>query len=373
MKQSSGLPKAGKKSARSPSGSAARPQDAVSSPPWRPPYPPSWADRLTAWVDRLPGPAWVVYASAMLVGALLLHGLMWRDGLLPMWSLGATPALRSVLGVYGIAMVHLLDRTAARSLKGFLPALGLNPPALDELTYRLTTMPAVPAALAGLAGLGALGVIYWTTPGYISLLPGAPAGDLLSQAYRAIAFVILFTVGYHSLRQLVLVSRIHRQAPHIHLLRREPLYAFSSLTARTSIAGLIPIYLMAALYPQLVRTIVIGPLLLAGALLMIAVFAWPLWSVHSRLVEEKARMTTEANQRVEHLIDRLHRRVDADDLARMDDLNKAMASLQTELDILARAPTWPWLPGTVQAVLTAVLLPILLWILQQVLSSYVFV
>jgi hypothetical protein len=309
----------------------------------------------------------------MLVGGLLLHGLMWRDGLLPTWNLEATPALRSVLGVYGIAMIHLLDRTAARSLKGFLPALALNQPALDELAYRLTTMPAVPAALAGLAGLGALGVIYLTTPGYVSLLPGTPAGDLLSQAYRAGTFVVLFTVGYHSLRQLVLVSRIHHQAPHIHLLRREPLYAFSSLTARTSIAGLIPIYIMAALYPEFTQTIVIGPLLLAGALLMMAVFAWPLWSVHSRLVEEKTRMTTDAYQRVEHLIDRLHRRVDADDLARMDDLNKAMASLQAELDILDRSPTWPWRPGTVQAVLTAVLLPILLWILQQVLSSYVLV
>lgn len=26
-----------------------------------PPYPPSWFDRFTTWVDRLPGPAWGFY------------------------------------------------------------------------------------------------------------------------------------------------------------------------------------------------------------------------------------------------------------------------------------------------------------------------
>lgn len=30
------------------------------------PYPPSWLDRLTAWVDRLPGPYWAYYFGLVL-------------------------------------------------------------------------------------------------------------------------------------------------------------------------------------------------------------------------------------------------------------------------------------------------------------------
>ena len=33
------------------------------------PYPPSWVDRLMAWIDRLPGPPWLFYLAAFLAGA----------------------------------------------------------------------------------------------------------------------------------------------------------------------------------------------------------------------------------------------------------------------------------------------------------------
>ncbi len=35
------------------------------------PNPPSWVDRLEAWVDHLPGPAWLYYPGAAVVSVAL--------------------------------------------------------------------------------------------------------------------------------------------------------------------------------------------------------------------------------------------------------------------------------------------------------------
>jgi hypothetical protein len=63
--------------------------------------------------------------------------------------------------------------------------------------------------------------------------------------------------------------------------------------------------------------------------------------------------------------------VDADDLARMDGLNKALASLVVERDLLARLPTWPWQPGTLGAFATAIVLPVALFLVTRALERFV--
>jgi len=44
------------------------------------PYPPSWIDRLTDWVERLPIPWWSFYVvlAAAMIGAVAL--VLWRAG-----------------------------------------------------------------------------------------------------------------------------------------------------------------------------------------------------------------------------------------------------------------------------------------------------
>jgi hypothetical protein len=70
-------------------------------------------------------------------------------------------------------------------------------------------------------------------------------------------------------------------------------------------------------------------------------------------------------------IHRLHTRLDKGDLAEMDQLNKAFDSLTSEIDFLNRLPTWPWRPGAIASVVTALLLPIGLWSVHQLLAPYV--
>ena len=44
-----------------------------------PPYPPSWFDRFTAWVDRLRGPAWAFYLILALAVVLVETAIQWRE------------------------------------------------------------------------------------------------------------------------------------------------------------------------------------------------------------------------------------------------------------------------------------------------------
>jgi hypothetical protein len=82
------------------------------------------------------------------------------------------------------------------------------------------------------------------------------------------------------------------------------------------------------------------------------------------LVEEKTRTQNEAALRFEAVVAELHQRVDNGHLEGMDALNDAISSLQVERDALKATPTWPWAPETVRLLITALALPLGLWLIQ---------
>lgn len=51
--------------------------------------------------------------------------------------------------------------------------------------------------------------------------------------------------------------------------------------------------------------------------------------------------------------------------------NKLLGSLIAEREMLARLPTWPWQAGTVGAFVTALLLPIVLFLVTRALERLV--
>ena len=62
--------------------------------------------------------------------------------------------------------------------------------------------------------------------------------------------------------------------------------------------------------------------------------------------------------------------MDARELARADGLNKTLASLLVQREILAKLPTWPWSTTTLRGFVTAILLPMALFLAQQALSRF---
>lgn len=361
--------------------------------PFLPPYPPSWVDRLTDAVDRLPGPAWLAFVGLAAVGVLVQLGIQAStadyspERHLPMhiWVAGNF--------AYLLGVIHYLDRSAAAALEVFRPVLQLTPPqgstesheTLDELRYRLTTMPA--RTTAWVTVLGGLTLVLLTTL-LIRGPAGGPAGVAvnpmrslaavgLSASPAAFAAYLLQFAGsqviaavalYHTIYQLRLIHNIYVKHTRVHLYRLQPLYAFSVLAALTAGSLLLYSYLWVATAPEFFNEAAsIGVVALTTGLAVVT-FTWPLWGIHRRLVEEKKRLLQESSMRFEVSVAQLHQRVDRGRLTRMDDLNKTLASLEIEQAALRRVPTWPWEPGTVRALVAALLVPIIIWLTQNILQ-----
>ena len=61
------------------------------------PYSPSWVDRLTEWVDRLPGPPWLFYLIFGLVLIFLEAIILWRRGTDLLLTLTPTHDMQNLL------------------------------------------------------------------------------------------------------------------------------------------------------------------------------------------------------------------------------------------------------------------------------------
>ncbi len=102
----------------------------------------------------------------------------------------------------------------------------------------------------------------------------------------------------------------------------------------------------------------------------IIIFVWPLLGIHRRLVQEKQRLLRESAQRLEVMIAELHSRVDTRELHSKDELHVIIGSLEREQNMLTKIPTWPWRPETLRGIVTALLLPLVVYFLQYVLQRF---
>ena len=102
--------------------------------------PPSSLDRLFAWIEALPGPAWMFYVAVTLAFIILGHGLRWLDGSLAVGAFDQSRLAIDLLTVYALALMHYLNGPARESLEAFRPALGNLARQYGSLQQQLTTM-----------------------------------------------------------------------------------------------------------------------------------------------------------------------------------------------------------------------------------------
>jgi hypothetical protein len=175
---------------------------------------------------------------------------------------------------------------------------------------------------------------------------------------------------YRVVRTLVTVRRFFARWTRVDLLHIHPLFALSGLTARAAVAVLILPALFVSAAPAIAEQQVSSSLGLGYVVLGLATFTLPLTGIHRLLAAEKERSLAEQAQRMRKTIDELHARVDRGRLQGMDDLNKAMSSLEIEHAALTRVPTWPWEPATLRGFMVALVIPILIWLVQYGLERW---
>lgn len=331
------------------------------------PYSPSPVDILAAWVDRLPGPGWAYYIT--LYGVLLIIDVIGR-------SAGSSLQLPSVFTLvfltalpFDLFFIHYLDRYALSALERFRKGMPIDN-SFDEVRYRLSTMPILPmlvnCLIGALIGVIFLGIIpYDFQLNLLSLTQNYPA-MWFYQLMTILAFAAGSCVIYHTWHQLRVVNQLYQTHSDVDLFQQEPLYAFSDLSARTAI-GLLFIGLGWTLSaPQLSGMSTVVVYFVALSVISGVTFVFPLLGIHRVLQQNKNVLLVQNLGLFQKATAVLHTQIESGQPTNMDNLNKAMQSLELERQLIERTPTWPWNPEAPRTVIAAILLPLILWAVQSV-------
>lgn len=345
----------------------------AASPSFAVPYPPSWLDRLIAWIESRPGPTWLAYVILAVVGVGLSLALAASIG-----TLGAAELV--AMGSWGLFLpltlwaIHSLAGVAGAAFDAFEPLLGDDVAAEERarMRYELTVIPPRPA-LGLLAFNLVFTPLYWVLDPEGSAISGTPPFALGLRYVSEVFFgslVLIFL--WQSLRQLAAVNRLHRRASVVDLFRPAPLYAFSQLTARTAVllalAFIVPTAVAAFQAQGAGADVLFAGFASIGVIAGTLVFVVPLLGMQRRIAAEKQRLQAEAGLRIETTIGAVHAAIDRGELAEAGAMQGALGVLVTERELVDRLPTLPWRPGTLGAVVTAIVVPLALSIASRLLE-----
>lgn len=335
--------------------------------PPRLPYSPSPVDLFTAWVDRLPGPAWAYYLT--LYGVLLSIDVIGRSAgsslqLPPLFTLVFLTAL-----AFDLSFIHYLDRYALSALERFRKGMPIDN-SFDEVSYRLSTMPILPVLVNSLIG-ALIGIIFLVVIPYdfqlnLLNLPQNHPAMWFYQLMTIVAFAAGGSVIYHTWHQLRVANHLYQTHTGVDLFQQEPLYAFSDLSARTAV-GLLFIGLGWTLSaPQLSGMSSVVVYFVALSVISGLTFVYPLLGIHGVLQHKKNVLLAQNLGLFQKAAAVLHTQIESGQPTNIDNLNKAMQSLELERQLIERTPTWPWNPEAPRTVIAAILLPLVLWAVQSV-------
>jgi len=330
------------------------------------PYKPSWIDRFSNWVEKLPLHAWIFYVVFGIVLILVQMLFLWLDGGLQAEELLPVIIFNGIATPFALALIHFLDNQAVTALNSMKPVLDTTEAEFDRYEYKLSNMPSPMPVAVGLTLVVALILSerLWIVPIRYAALEQLPIFTVVFHLIDKSSAFLFGALIYHTIRQLRLVNAINLNHIRVNLFNLGPLQAFSRLTASTAVGLLVGVYGWILINPELLT----DPLSLGGVVLItilaIAVFVWPLVGAHRLMEMERERMLNGIDLQFEAVFAIFNQRIHDDDYSAIERLNGTISSLEIQHKKIKAIPTWPWRPETVRSVLAAITLPLVLRILQ---------
>lgn len=332
----------------------------------------SWLDRFRIWVESLPVPAAIVYLVIWALALTYTMGVPLAFGGTPFVGLQVVTA---TLPVYFLAANHLLVDSARKALQRFSPLLAVDDARLAEIERILTTLPLRDTRRLSVVGVAIAvpnvflaGALY---PADLLRLLGLdrPSYIVYSVLPVLVIWALLLPLLYRTLRALRTVVGLHASARVIDPLRPGPVSAFSEFTLRVAV-----VYILVPLITFAIASEVFA---LAGAsiipmlgfnLIGVAIFLVPLLGLHARLEDVRSAELDKVTGGLERVVDELARRSRELELADIDPLVKSIGSLIAAREMLLKAQTWPWRPGTFNLFVSLFGAPIVLFVLTRFLG-----
>lgn len=328
------------------------------------PYAISWVNQFAWRFRRAWLPYWLISLIFFILESVLLHGISWFDGTYSYPYFQPAFVLVSAWTWVPVALINCLNDAAISALDKYRDLLKLeDEKSFELLKFQFTSSPARPVLVTNIFFIGLFFLFVFVLPFDI-----LATWNVLTLTVTILSGIPMFALGsgfyYHMIHMLIMVDRTHRMSKPFNIYNREPIFAFSELTAKSSLA----ILLLATLNIVLIPAPMIDSRILFLEITLVpiglAAFIMPLWEAHRRLVEAKRRLQATTERKIESTIRQLHISLETDDTGKMEFLNKALASLVIERDIVDRLPTWPWRKGMLTGVSSALVIPLLLLVLQ---------
>jgi hypothetical protein len=341
-------------------------------------YAPSWVDRLTDWIDKLRLPIWVFYLFMYAIAAIGLHVANWLNGVSAWGQPSVIQFYSSIWFPLVLYVIHDTDRLASAAVTRISPLVKRRAAELKELSYQISNMPATVVLIIYGLGLGLIGYIAAQDPGF--LLYELPVGEVhpiawgLALFFGVTSYAMAPVMVYHGIRQLGLIRKAYTLVDKVSIYHQQPLYAFSGLTMRTAMYFFLMVYITYLgeyLYDssasEAALNVALSVILIPSSILIVII---PLLGIHRRLADAKLQAMENNSDHIEKTQVLLHDAIDKKNYAKIKGVDGALASLYRVQDQLKTIATWPWPAGAFRNFLSAVLIPMILWLLQTLANRF---
>lgn len=333
----------------------------------------SWQTRVLDKIRASNIPRQIAYLSFFVIALLLMHLAPWWEGKLPWGYFDVYQLNPLVWFLYIFFSIDYFLNYAGAEIEKFRLVVDLSEQEMEGLREKFTTLPPVPGIVATVLGLLfsilAFKITYpwdYAQAGITRIVTTFVSTFLMSFAFY------LFYLLY---RQDMLVSGLYSRVNQINIFKLEPIYTFSGITSRIgffSIAAGVLAYLTNVVFSPVepaIRNFIFFGLIFFG--LAIASFFLPSWGMHTRLKDEKTKAKNENDERIYSVFLALHEHVDGRLSVKPYELKDQLSSLLTFREEIAKISTWPWDTATLRGFLSALLLPIILGLIEGLISRLI--
>lgn len=333
----------------------------------------SWVNRFMVWLSRLPLPVWLSLALIYVMAVLGFHIARWNDG----FPVGIDPesVYNGVWSVISLIFFFIIENLVNKAIARFSVLVPGKKKQLEEIRDQMISIPPTFAfwALVFMAAVIVAGSYFSPTFLYEGIRSPASYAILIAVAVFSYAFGPIFIV--QGFRQLQAVVKAYELVSEINIFHLQPLYAFSGLTMTMSLFWIVVLNMSFygnlvmtphSSLPDLILTFAFGVPLIV---LAFVTFIYPLLGIHQRILRAKEKALEENGLEIDRVHKNVYRNLRSSKYKTAGDAERSLTSLYKMREQIEKVPTWPWHAGSLRNFLSAVFLPLGLWLLQQYLRG----
>ena len=328
----------------------------------------SMVSRFTRRVHTLPVKAKTFYLVLLLFGFFISVFSRWMAGVLPsapitiddVYDILSDPIL--IVGI--LAAYYYLDDEIADAMDQSREISALSDEQYSKLKNELVVIPLWPHLAVGLIfGAGAVQGAF-ETYGLNTIRPS----NILLLAEWALVGALFFGFAYRVIRLIFLSGRFYAGPLHLDLYNLPPVYELSSAVGKVALVQLLFWYPNLYFNTNAVSSPYRLVIVLIVSLAPLMAFLVPQAILSRRLAREKSDRVVRVQKELESTFVRLSSEIKKENIDGSRSIQSAIDSLVSERRFIESIPTWPWRLGTFRVAVTAVLLPVFVWLIQQVLD-----